>query len=81
MTTQDKSQMPLFSPEDEQEAQKELKRLRKKENGVFKVHHKRTGFEDKTLWDKLNLFGTLAIPIVVVLATIAFGWWQVHLAD
>lgn len=41
----------------------------------------RTGFEDKTLWDKLYLFGTLAIPLVVVLATIAFGWWQVHLAD
>jgi uncharacterized protein YjbI with pentapeptide repeats len=45
------------------------------------TNRKRTGFEDKTLWDKLNLFGTLAIPLVVVLATIAFGWWQVHLAD
>jgi uncharacterized protein YjbI with pentapeptide repeats len=44
-------------------------------------NRKRTGFEDKTLWDKLNLFGTLSIPLVVVLATILFGWWQVHLAD
>src|SRR5438552_1081116 len=57
MTTEDTSQMPLFSPEDEKEAQKELKRLRKNENGVFKVNHKRTGFEDKTLWDWLQLLG------------------------
>src|SRR5260221_1415597 len=81
MTTEDTSQMPLFSPEDEKVAQKELKRLRKNENGVFKVNHKRTGFEDKTLWDKLNLFGTLSIPIVVALATIAFGLLQIHLSD
>ncbi len=81
ITTEDKSQMSLFSPEDEKEAQKELKHLRKNENRVFKVNHKRTGFEDKTLWDKLNLFGTLAIPVILALATIGFGWWQVHLAD
>jgi hypothetical protein len=35
-----------------------------------------TGLKGKTLWDWLNLLGTLAIPIVVVLATIGFGWWQ-----
>ena len=81
MTTEDKSQMSPFSSEDEKKAQKELKRLLKNENGVFKVNHKRTGFEDKTLWDKLNLFGTLAIPVILALATIAFGLWQVHLAD
>src|SRR2546430_2082048 len=81
MTTEDKSQMPMISPENEKEAQKELKRLRKNENGVFKGTHKRTGFEDKTLWDWLQLLGVLAIPLVVVGATIAFGWWQVHLAD
>jgi hypothetical protein len=40
-----------------------------------------TGFSGKTLWDWLNLLGTLAIPLVVVLATIGFGWWQAHLAD
>jgi len=44
-------------------------------------HKKRTGFQGKTLWDCLDLIAKLAIPIVVVLATIAFGWWQVHLAD
>src|SRR5436309_1795649 len=81
MSTEDKSQIPLFSPEDEKEAQKELKRLRKHGNGVFKATHKRTGFEDKTLWDKLNLFGTLAIPIIIALATIGFGLFQIHLAD
>ena len=31
MTTEDKSQMPLFSPEDEKEAQKVLDRLHKHE--------------------------------------------------
>jgi uncharacterized protein YjbI with pentapeptide repeats len=35
-----------------------------------------TGLKGKTLWDWLNLLGTLAIPLVVVLATIGFGWWQ-----
>jgi len=44
-------------------------------------HKKRTGFQGKTLWDKLNLFGTLAIPIVVALATIAFGIIQFNLAN
>ncbi len=81
MTIEDKSQMPLFSPEDEKEAQKELKRLRKNENGVFKVNHKRTGFEDKTLWDWLQLLGILAIPLVVAGATIAFGFIQFNLAN
>jgi len=81
MTSEDKSQMPLFSPEDEKEAQKELKRLRKNENGVFKVNHKRTGFEDKTLWDWLQLLGILAIPLVVAGATILFGIQQANLAN
>ena len=44
-------------------------------------HKKRTGLEGKTLWDWLNLLATLLIPLVVVGATIGFGWWQVHLAD
>jgi hypothetical protein len=35
-----------------------------------------TGMKGKTLWDWLNLSGTLAIPIVVVVATIGLGWWQ-----
>ncbi len=40
-----------------------------------------TGFSGKTLWNWLDLFAKLAIPLVVVLATIGFGLWQVHLAD
>ena len=85
MPTEDKPWLPPFSPEDEKEAQKELARLRKRlqnnANGAFNTTHKRTGFEDKTLWDKLNIFGTLAIPIILALATIGFGLWQAHLAD
>jgi uncharacterized protein YjbI with pentapeptide repeats len=81
MTSKDISQMPLFSPDDEKEAQKELKRLRKNENGVFKVNHKRTGFEDKTLWDWLQLLGILAIPLVVAGATLLFSIQQANLAN
>ena len=81
MATEDKSQFHLFSPEDEKEAQRELDRLRKNQNGLFKVNHKRTGFEDKTLWDWLQLLGLLAIPLVVVGATILFGIQQANLAD
>src|SRR5207237_5754425 len=44
-------------------------------------HKKRSGFENKTLWDKLNFLGTLAIPVILALATIGFGWWQAHLAQ
>ncbi len=39
------------------------------------------GFADKTIWDWLNLSGTLAIPLVVVGATIAFGIIQADLAQ
>ena len=39
------------------------------------------GFADKTVWDWLNLSGTLAIPLVVVAATIAFGIQQANLAQ
>jgi uncharacterized protein YjbI with pentapeptide repeats len=35
----------------------------------------------KTWWDWLDLLAKLAIPLVVVLATIGWGWWQVHLTD
>jgi uncharacterized protein YjbI with pentapeptide repeats len=35
----------------------------------------------KMWWDWLDLLAKLAIPLVVVLATIGWGWWQVHLAD
>jgi uncharacterized protein YjbI with pentapeptide repeats len=35
----------------------------------------------KSFWDWLDLISKLAIPIVVVGATIAFSWWQGQLAD
>ncbi len=39
-------------------------------------HKRRKGFEGKTLWDWLQLFGVLAIPLVVVGATIVWGIFQ-----
>jgi uncharacterized protein YjbI with pentapeptide repeats len=48
-----------------------------KEKGFF--NRPRRG--GKTPWDWLNLLAALAIPLVVVLATIGFGWWQGQLAD
>lgn len=35
----------------------------------------------KSIWDWLDLMSKLAIPLVVVLATVGFGAWQNHLAD
>ncbi len=35
----------------------------------------------KSIWDWLDLLSKLAIPLVVVLATIGFGAWQNYLAD
>jgi len=48
-----------------------------KETGFF--NQPRRG--GKSIWDWLDLIAKLAIPVVVVGATIGFGWWQVHLAD
>src|SRR5947209_3458481 len=81
MATEDKSQVPPLSSEDEKEAQRESDRLGEKQNGAFNTTHKRTGFEDKSLWDKLNVLGTLAIPLIIALATIGFGLLQVHLTE
>jgi len=39
------------------------------------------GFSDKTGWDWLDLTAKLAIPLVVLIATLGFGWWQAHPAD
>ena len=38
-------------------------------------------FSDKTGWDWLDMSAKLAIPIVVLIATIGLGLWQAHLAD
>src|SRR6266568_7269969 len=35
----------------------------------------------KSIWDWFDLLSKLAIPLVVVLATVGFGAWQNHLAD
>ena len=79
MTTEDKSQIPLFSPEDEKVAQINTVHLHKNEK--LKVTNKWTGFQGKTLWDWLQLLGVLAIPLVVVGATLLFGIQQSNLAN
>jgi hypothetical protein len=35
----------------------------------------------KSFWDWLDLLSKLAVPLVVVLATVGFGVWQNYLAD
>ncbi len=40
------------------------------------VRRIRAGLSDKTMWDWLTLFGTLAIPVVVMCATIVFSVQQ-----
>jgi uncharacterized protein YjbI with pentapeptide repeats len=50
-------------------------------NGTLKATNKWTGFQGKTMWDWLNLLGVLAIPLVVVGATLLFGIQQANLAN
>jgi hypothetical protein len=69
--TESKLWLPPLSPKD----QKKFDRSQKKSFA------ERTGFSGKTLWDWLNLFAALAIPLVVVGATIAFGIQQANLAN
>ena len=80
MATEDKSQLPSFSPQDERdekEAQEELARLRKRlqknENVAFKFPHKWKGFHGKTLWDWLRL---LLIPLVLTVGGFLFSSYQ-----
>jgi len=73
------SSSPPLPSKDGSQAQKSSDHLRK--NGTPKVAHKWTGFQGKTLWDWLQLLGVLAIPLVVVGATIAFGIQQANLAN
>jgi len=79
MGTEDTLSSPPLSSKDEKEAQKVPDPPYK--NGTLNVTHKWTGFQGKTLWDWLQLLGVLAIPLVVVGATIGFGLLQLHLAD
>jgi hypothetical protein len=84
MTTDDKSQMPSFSPKDEKKAQQRLALLRKKDEkkaqkelALFRRNKKR-GFEGKTSWDWLQLLG---VPILLAFATIFFGFVQFYLSN
>src|SRR2546426_398752 len=56
-------------------------RVNRKSKLWLPKHKKRTGFEDKTMWDWLQLLGVLAIPLVVVGATLFFGIQQANLAN
>jgi Pentapeptide repeats (8 copies) len=75
MSTEDKLHLTPFPPEDEKEAQKELNHLRKhiRNDGVFKTTHKWTGFQEKTLWDWLQL---LLIPLVLTVGGLLFSTYQ-----
>jgi Pentapeptide repeats (8 copies) len=70
MPIENKLWLPPLSPQD----QKRFARLQK--NGFFKAAYGRLGFTGKTLWDWLQLLGILAIPVVVVLASIFFSALQ-----
>src|SRR5438552_4955321 len=76
IATENTSQLPPFSPEDEKKAQQELARLRKKEKGASKTPQW-LGVKGKTLWDWLQLLG---VPIFLAFATIGFGFIQFQLA-
>lgn len=67
----------MATPAQKKLAQKRLADIREANNTRFKW----TGFSGKTLWDWLNLFAILLIPIVVAGATIGLGLLQLQLAD
>src|SRR6266705_6024017 len=72
---QDKTESKLIVTEDVRW------RVNRKSKLWVPKHKKRTGFEDKTLWDWLQLLGILAIPLILGIATLLFGIQQAHLAD
>jgi uncharacterized protein YjbI with pentapeptide repeats len=79
MDTEDTLSLPPLPSKDEKGAQKVPDHPHK--NGTLKATHKWAGFQGKTLWDWLQLLGVLAIPLVVVGATIAFNIQQANLAQ
>jgi uncharacterized protein YjbI with pentapeptide repeats len=79
MDTEDTLSSPLLPSKNEKEAQKVPDHPHK--DGTLKATHKWTGFQGKTLWDWLQLLGVLAIPLVVVGATLLFGIQQANLAQ
>lgn len=79
MDTEDALSSPPLPPNNEKEAQKVPDHPRK--NGTLEATLKWTGFQGKTLWDWLQLLATLAIPLILGIATLLFGIQQAHLAD
>src|SRR5450755_3991005 len=71
----------MATPTQKRLIQKRLTDIRKAKKTPWSKSFKWTGFSGKTLWDWLNVLGVFLIPVVVVGATIGFGWWQAHLAD
>jgi uncharacterized protein YjbI with pentapeptide repeats len=71
----------MATPTQKRLIQKRLTDIRTAKNTPWSKRFEWTGFFGKTLWDWLNVLGVFLIPIVVVGATIGFGWWQAHLAD
>jgi arabinogalactan oligomer / maltooligosaccharide transport system substrate-binding protein len=65
----------MATPAQKKLVQKRLTDIRKAVNVRFKWP-KWTGFSSKTLWDWLNLMAALAIPIVVLSATLNFNIQQ-----
>jgi len=65
MPTEDKLWFPPLAPKDQQK----LDRLRSK--GKQSTSN-RTGFADRTLWDWIQFFAVLAIPIIVGVGTLYF---------
>jgi uncharacterized protein YjbI with pentapeptide repeats len=63
MATEDRLWLPPLSPKDQQK----LDRLRSKGK---KPTSNRTGFADRTLWDWIQFFAVLAIPIIVAVGTL-----------
>lgn len=70
MLPEDKLWLPPLSPRD----QKRLLSFRRK-------RWKWLGFVEKTLWDWLQLFGMLAIPLVLALGTLWFSTQQRQMSD
>jgi uncharacterized protein YjbI with pentapeptide repeats len=72
---QDKTESKLIATEDVRRG------VNRKSKLWVPKHKKRTGFENKTLWDWLQLLSVLAIPLILGIATLLFGIQQAHLAD
>ena len=79
MGTEETVSSPPVASQDEKEAHKGPDHPHK--NGTLKATHQGTGFEEKTLWDWLQLLGVLAIPLVVAGATLVFSIQQANLAQ